>query len=216
MPRLLASITLVFVAGLGACRSFSPGGTAIEVRSLSSAATLKPALRTACYRRIDSNTADLYFSDIAESRLTDSADELSDAAGSILHIHYFLVPSPGNTPIDDTACNVTIRHVIFAPHSGASSGSDPAPHEPFQAFGIYGGGGFFYPSGEVGDATFGGSMHEGTHRLLHASQGFIDLLGPSAIDGDFEAVRDDGAAAAIQTRIDQFMRRTQASQPAPR
>lgn len=201
-------VLLVLSAVLAGCHSLGragPGTSRIDIRSLNSPATLTPALRTAIYRRIDASSADLYFSDLPEARLTDPADDLADAAGSIIHIHYFLEPSPGNTPIDNTACNAALHHVILAPGVGAQAGT--------QVFGVYGGGGFFYPAGSVGDATFGGTMTDGTHRLIRRTPGFEDLLGPSAINGKFAASRDDAGAAAIQARVEQFLKKAPPAQP---
>ncbi len=199
MLRVLSA--LIVAATLSACHSFGrggPGASKVEIRSLGSGATLNPALRTAIYRRIDDTTADLYFSDLPLARLTDPSDDLADAAGSIIQVHYFLEPSPGNTPIDDTACNVTVRNIVVAPGAGAQAGR--------QVFGVYGGGGFFFPAGTVGEGTFGGSMKDGTHRLLFKSPGFDDVLGPASIGGKLSASRDDGAGAAIQSRIEHYLK----------
>jgi hypothetical protein len=211
MLKPLVLMLVALLAVLPGCRSVSHGGGNLEIRSLETAATLTPAIRTACYKRVDLNTADLYFSDLPESRLIDPADDLSGAAGSIVHIHYFLEPSPGNTPIDDTACNATVRHVLIATTTETVPTSTDAstPHLPevVQVFGIYGGGGFFFPSGTVGDGTFGGSMRDGTHRLLYASPGFKDILGPATIGGKMVAARDDALADAIEVRIEQYLQR---------
>jgi hypothetical protein len=211
----LISTLAVLLAVLPGCRSADHGAGNLEVRSLNTAATLTPAIRTACYKRVDASTADLYFSDLPEGRLVDPADDLSDATGSIVHIHYFLEPSPGNTPIDDTACNATVRHVLIAaapatPSAAPAPAATPRLPETVQVFGIYGGGGFFYPSGPVGEETFGGTMRDGTHRLLYASPGFKDVLGPSTIGGEMAATRDDAVADAIESRIQHFLQRVPA------
>lgn len=209
MLKPIAALLVVSATVLGGCQSLAGGGGELQVRSLESTATLTPAIRTACYKRIDNSTADLYFSDLPEDRLVDPNDDLADLAGSILHIHYFLEPSPGNTPIDDTACNATLRQVIIAPapageaggaHGGTGGGTA-------QVFGIYGGGGFFYPSGSVGESTFGGSLNGAAHRLLYASPGFSDRLGPATVSGRVTATRDDAVADAIEARIEQYMQR---------
>lgn len=209
MPKPLALTLLLFASLLTGCSSLRGGGNALQIRSLESPATLTPAIRTACYKRIDDNTADLYFSDLPEGRLVDPSDDMADLAGSIVHIHFFLDPSPGNTPIDDTACNATLRHIIIAPATAPiAGGAEPGGGEsPAQVFGIYGGGGFFYPSGSVGETTFGGTMHDAAHRLLYASPGFHDLLGPAAVNGRATATRDDAVADAIEARIEQYLQR---------
>lgn len=181
------------------------GGT-MEIRSLEGAAVLEPALRTACYKQVDDHTADLYFSDLPADRLADPSDDLSDAAGSIVHIHYFLEPSPGDTPIDVTACNVTVRHVVIAPVTAAEERQGRR-----RVAGEYGGGGFFYPVGVNGDDVFGGTMREGTHRLIASTPGFKDVLGPASIGGKMLAARDEVLADAIAARMGKLLREIDAA-----
>jgi hypothetical protein len=181
------------------------GGT-LEIRSLEGTTVFNPALRTACYKMIDDTSADLYFSDLPADRLADPGDDLADAAGSILHIHYFLEPSPGNTPIDDTACNVTVRHIVIAPVSAAEERKGRA-----RVVGEYGGGGFFFPVGVNGDEVFGGTMRNGTHRLIASTPGFKDVLGPASIGGKMLAARDDALADAVAARMAKLLREIDAS-----
>ncbi|MCC6319993.1 MAG: hypothetical protein IT438_00975 [Phycisphaerales bacterium] len=192
---LLCSLPLAL--GMSGCLGFRSAGGDLTFASLDSGRVLAPTIATAIYGRTDANTADLYFSDLPEDRLTDPRDPLGGATGSLLHIHYFLNPDAGRTPIDNTACNVTIKHFVFA--GGELTGSP--------IFGVYGGGGFFFPSGEPGSNVFGGSIEEGTHRLLAATPGFNDLLGPSEVSGKMLATRDDDAADLIGRKVRQLLRR---------
>lgn len=191
-------------AGAG-CRAFSNAGGSLLIESLNNGSTLSPEVRTAVYKRVDANTADLYFSDLPEERLTDPLDKLEGVSGCILHIHYFLNPDAGSTPIDDTACNVTLRNFVIAPGAG-----DGQP----MVMGVYGGGGFFFPSGSPGSTIFGGSMRDGTHRLVGATPGFNDALGPAAIGGKMLATRDDDAAEAVERKLRGLMRRLAEVKPA--
>jgi len=206
MTRFLSLVLMLFLAGLPACSRITRPGGDLEIHSLQSPATLTPAIRTACYRRIDSGSADLYFSDLPESRLADADDDLAGASGSILQIHLFLEPSAGNTPIDDTACNAIVRHVVLA--QGAATTGAAA-----EVVGVYGGGGFFYPSGSVGDEVFGGSIRDGTHRLTASTPGFKDLLGPASLEGKLVAARDDDLALAIQSQLERLIRKTKSPTP---
>lgn len=203
----LAFAAIALFATLPACRALNQPGGNLTLTSLSGTGTLAPAIRAAVYKRIDDNTADLYFSDIPESRLTDGGDNLGDASGVILHIHFFLEPSAGNTPIDDTACNATIRSLVLAP--GADGTADS------QVIGVYGGGGFLFPSGSPGSRVFGGSMRDGTHRLLGSTTGFRDALGPASLSGKLLAVRDDAAADIVQRKMRVLLRRVPVSAPKP-
>ncbi len=214
MFKPFAALLVLSASLVSGCQSLHGGGGELQIRSLESTATLTPAIRTACYKRIDNNTADLYFSDLPEARLVDPTDDMADLAGSILHIHFFLEPSPGNTPIDDTACNATLRQVIIAPAATPNTGGSATGTAPAQVFGIYGGGGFFYPNGSVGETTFGGSLNGAAHRLLYASPGFDDRLGPATVTGKVIATRDDAVADAIEARIGQYLQREASAKPA--
>lgn len=180
---------------LPGCRTFSgqPGGD-LSIQGLNTHTSLLPNIRTAAYKRLDDNTADLYFSDLPEDRLLDTGDRLTGVSGSIIHIHYFLTPSAGNTPIDETACNITIRHILLASGEGG------------QASGIYGGGGFLFPSGTPGDSLFGGTIRAATHRLLQSSPNFNDALGVAALNGKVLAPEDETLADAIGGKMRMLMK----------
>lgn len=202
-------VVLVCVSGCALWRAAAGAGQAggtLEIRSLEGSTVFTPALRTACYKMIDDASADLYFSDLPADRLADPSDDLSDAAGSILHVHYFMEPSPGNTPIDDTACNVTVRHLVIAPVTVAEERKGRT-----RVVGEYGGGGFFYPIGVNGDEVFGGTMRDGTHRLIASTPGFKDVLGPASIGGKMLAARDDVLSGAIAARMSKLMREIDAT-----
>jgi hypothetical protein len=185
--RVLFLIGAVFVLGLTGC-TWAPRATQLTLRSINSpaGAFLAPAFQTGVYRSTDPNTADLFLTDIPLSRLTDPADTLADAEGSVLHLHMFLVPAAGKTPIDSSACNASIRHVVLS-HG---------------AIGFYGGGGFFYPNDTPGDAQMQGTIAEASLRLVRASRDFNDLLGSSVAEGTLNAALDDKMAKAIAARLD--------------
>lgn len=200
---LVTAASAAALALAGGCHTLGRPGGEVSVRSLTGNTVLKPTLRTAAYKRIDANTADLYFSDLPEDRLIDASDRLEDAAGTILHVHYFLTPSAGSTPIDDTACNVTFKQVVFAPGPNVdppANTNDPGSR-PGQVVGVYGGGGFLFPSGTPGADIFGGSVRNGTFRLIGATPGFRDALGTSEIEGKMLAVQDDALADAMAAKM---------------
>ncbi|MEM9082000.1 MAG: hypothetical protein AAGB34_00275, partial [Planctomycetota bacterium] len=64
------------------------------------------ALTVYAYR--DANTADIISSSWTVEELREYAETGRLRPGSMLHIHYFLTPAAGQTPIDFTANNVTI------------------------------------------------------------------------------------------------------------
>lgn len=168
------------------------GGTGITTTSVASGAFVTPTFTTAVYRFIDENTADVYLTDIPLARLADQSDSLGDVTGSIVHVHVFLTPKAGRTPIDETATNATVRHVIFA------GGTDVGNGRPAQ--GIYSGAGFVLTN-TIGKSALNGSIREVSARLSAGSPTFADALGPSVIRGSFSASLDDPASRTIAARV---------------
>lgn len=200
--RVIAGIGLTgVVMATTACSSVGGGlglgllsgsGGSMNMVSTTEATRLDASFRTAVYRYQDENTADLYFSDLTTEQLEAiasgrSRSEVAPEGGQILHIHLFLTPSAGRTPIEFTASNVTLTHIIL---SG-------------EAVGVYGGGGFLLPSRtfaiEPGRDRFGGDMRNATVRFLGGTDGFTDQIGSAALDGDLNARLDPDAATRIGT-----------------
>lgn len=200
---LFAALAALALFPLPGCRVFSHPGGDLTIASIANNTSLNPAIRTAVYKRVDANTAELYFSDLPEERFLEPGARLGDVPGIVLHIHYFLTPSAGSTPIDDTACNVTLKQVVFAPAAPSTSAT---AQRSLPAVGVYGGGGFFFPSGTLGTGVFGGSIRDGTFRLIESSPGFIDALGPSSVTGKLLASRDDVLADAMDRRMRELLR----------
>lgn len=164
-------------------------GARLSVDSVETAASLRPAFRTTAYTRSDRNTIDIYLSDLPASRFMNPRDRLDDATGNLVHIHVFLVPRAGRTPIDSTACNVTVRHVVFADG----------------AVGVYGGGGFVLPRTSFESEVFAGSVLDATLRLIRAGPGFSDRLGTATLAGRFAAQKNEPLAAAMGSRINSLI-----------
>jgi hypothetical protein len=171
------------------------GGTGrLSMTSTDSEWALTPDLRTAVYTTSDIAAADIYLSDLPLERLANLDDDLSGASGSLVHIRLFLLPRAGSTPIDSTACNITLRHVIIA-----SPGPGARP-----VIGVYGGGGFLLPSGSPGDRTIGGRLSEVTVRLTSSTDGFEDLFETGVVSGRFGATLNPDAANALAARVRQL------------
>ncbi|MBC7773046.1 MAG: hypothetical protein H7210_11160 [Pyrinomonadaceae bacterium] len=181
---------------LGAgCSRIMHEQTELSVRSLVSDTAMDPEMTVFAYVPTDRNTVDVYLSDIAASRLSDPTDTLAGVSGNIFHLHIFLMPEAGQTPIDSSACNFTVRHVVL---TGSS--------EPGQGIGIYGGGGFCLPDSSPGDRIFDGSLREATMRLARVGPGFADRLGASRMTGSFSAPRNDELSNAISQRLEMLSR----------
>ncbi len=146
---------------------------------------MAPVYTTQVFTHTDQNTVDVFLTDLPIDRLLNPTDGLGDLSGSIVHVHLFLMPKAGRTPIDTSACNSTVRHMIVA--QGAA--------------GLYGGGGFLYPSSDADEATFSATLEDASLRLIRQSTGFADRLGPARAEGSFTATRDDARARALQGRF---------------
>jgi len=166
-------------------------GTHARVRLTSplTGATLSPRLTTRAYSYADENTVDIYLSDLTpeELGLPIDPDPAKRPVGQIVHIHMFIRPSPGKTPIEPQASNCSIRHLILAP--GAT--------------GLYGGGGFLLPSSSASSGTFGGTISAGTLRLQAASPTFNDALGPTGVRASFKVKENRELALTIARRLEE-------------
>lgn len=127
------------------------------------------------------NEADFYLTDLPESVWREGGDA-SRATGTMVHIHMFMKPRPGKTPIEGAASTASVRVLVL------SNGE----------LGVYGGGGFFQSSGSPGDSTLGGSLHEGTLRLIRGTTNFEDRLGPGWFSGSLSARRVPEDAARLR------------------
>jgi hypothetical protein len=182
--RFTASVLVITT--IAGCSVLAPSKTDLSLVSADRPAALSPRFTTAVFFSGDPNEADLFLTDLPPERLADPNDTLADAAGSLLHVHLFVIPAAGSTPMDPTACNVALRYVVL---SGG-------------AVGVYSGGGFLYPSGKTASANFGGSLAGGSLRLTRATPDFLDVLGPALLEGSLSAARDPRAAAALRARLE--------------
>ncbi len=161
----------------------------LQLQGIETQRVLLPEYVTAVYRAIDENTADIFLSDLPadqiEGRLSNAASGLAGTPGVVIHIHVFLTPVAGRTPIEFSASNVSMTAVVMTGES----------------VGIYAGGAFCLPSTAMGRAKFKGRLREGTMRLVHSEQGFEDMLGATEVSGRVFARRDDNLAGRISERM---------------
>lgn len=166
--------------GLG---MFSGGTGNATIVSTTESTRLDVSFQTAVYTFVDENTADLYFTDLTSQQLDaiiggENRSEVAPDGAQILHVHMFLTPRAGRTPIEFSASNVTLSHYVLAG----------------DAIGVYGGGGFMLPSRvftrEPGSDRFGGQMREATVRFLASTPGFKDRIGSGVLDGTVSARLD--------------------------
>lgn len=206
---LISGIALLVSGGAG-CAGFGfdfGGPSSLEISSGRTGGLLSPSFVTAVYASPDENTADIYISDLPLAALTapDTAP-LDNASGVIVHVHYFLTPVAGRTPIAFDASNVGVRLFVLTPASD--------PDEP-PTIGVYGGGGFLLPSDDPdGDAT-SGRIKRATLRLIAAAPGFEDRLATAIVDGAIRASRDEPSARAISETIAAMLEEREAVEASP-
>lgn len=200
------SLLAMSVSGCGGASSLGlgmlgGGPGSIQIVSTTQQTRLDASFRNAVYTYADENTADLYFTDLTTEQIDAiaSGQSLASAApdgAQLLHIHLFLTPRAGRTPIDFTASNVTLTHYVLA-------GDE---------IGVYGGGGFLLPSRvftrEPGNERFGGQMRDATLRFLSGTPGFQDQLGSTSVDGTVNASLDPERAQRMTAVIDFLSRKT--------
>lgn len=190
LRALTASILAAGLCLTSACTSvenwFSAPGSVSTV-SVITGKYIEGDLPTAVYTMPDEFTADVYLTNLPISRLGDVSDNLADLSGTVVHIHVFLVPAAGKTPIAQHAVNASVRQLVL------SSG---------QA-GLYSGGGFVFTD-EPGDSSYSASVRDSSMRLAVASSGFVDQLGQANLTGGFNASLDDKAARLIAGRLAQY------------
>lgn len=147
---------------------------------------LDPAIKTRLFDYQNNNTADIVLSDLPPEILADG-DAWQSATGQIIHARMFVQPRPGRTPIETTACTVTLRYIVLAGEG---------------QYGIYAGGGFLIPDGAPEGTRFSGEIHNATLRLVSATPGFKDLIGSGTLGLDFRASRDENAVARATRNAD--------------
>ena len=170
------------LAFLSASCGMLPGGrSSIVFDSTARGHVLHPALTTQVFTAESLNSADVYLTDIPGVGTPEGVGE--GMTGNIIHIHMFLYPKAGQTPIDFTASNTTITHVVLAKG----------------AYGIYAGAGFLLPSSKpTKGSTFKGNIADATMMPVSATSGFNDLLGWNELSGSINAKRDDDRAEQIR------------------
>jgi hypothetical protein len=150
-----------------------PGSRAadLELRSLGDdPVVLGGEYQTSLYRHDPDRGTSFIVSDIPAQQL--ARGEYQD--GQVMHVVLLWVPKAGATPMDPTATNASVRHVVF-------SGGE---------VGIYGGAGFILPSGRLGGDNVSLDIRQATLTLLESTDGFVDVLGAARLTGSLKAGHD--------------------------
>ncbi|MEZ6241649.1 MAG: hypothetical protein R3B57_01250 [Phycisphaerales bacterium] len=193
---LLAVLTLATALAAPACSTVGiriPSGKA-EVVGVETGSRLAPRFPTRAYSATDDDTADIYLTDLSADDLTALFENpaTSGVSGQIVHLHMFVRPKPGRTPIESTAISATVRYAVIAEGR----------------VGLYAGAGFLFPNGKPGDNVLGGSISKADLRLERATPGFIDRLGPSVMSVSFNAVLDEPLSDELHRRLEVLAQNT--------
>lgn len=189
LPLLAGLLSL----GASSCGVFGGNLTrGTTLASVEDGTVLNVVPRYQAYYSSDINTADFFLSDLPPEAFADGAD-LSKFSGSLIHIHMFLAPKAGSTPIAFSASSATVRQLIIADGQ----------------MGMYSGGGFLLPRGTAGNSTFGGKLHSASMRLTARTPGFVDRLGSSEFASRLSVPKDVSRAK----RMSLLMERSYAMMP---
>jgi len=182
---LVLALAFALLTGCSTTRfsDMLPGSGTPELRSSLSGNSLPANLPTRIFAPSKIGVADLYLTDLPEELLRNGGD-LSTYKGIIIHVHSFLRPRAGKTPIDPDATTAVTRVFVLTGDGNA---------------GLYAGGGLFLTSDDPKAATFEGSLRGATLYLSRATAGFDDLLGPSRLAGLIAGKRDEVLAAQLAT-----------------
>ena len=163
MNRRLLVPGIVTLAALAGCAAGGSSGS-LRAESLgASPVVLSCDYVTAFYAARKGATTSFFLADVPLNELL--SGEMT--RGNVVHLDLLWVPKAGNTPMDSSATNVSIRFVVFADGE----------------LGVYGGAGFALPDGEAGAATLGLELRDASLTLLDSTDGFVDLLSPARLTG---------------------------------
>jgi hypothetical protein len=189
----IGTLGTVFLCGfIGGCGIGHSGGDA-RLSSMGGTGELRLDLPTRVYTSTDPDLVDMYMTDLPESVWRGGAD-VSDMAGTIVHLRMFIRPRAGRTPIAETASTSTVRCMVLARGE----------------IGVYGGGGFFVDGADAGEKEFRGSVRNATMRLVSATGGFNDRLGVSVFSGSVSARLDDQTAKQMERAVRALQNETRA------
>lgn len=189
-PIAVVSLILVSAAALSGCSGFKGGGSggSATLASEISEVMLQSTLPTRAYTYQDKNTADIYLTDLSQEQLTNFFEndaDWSSFTGSLVHIHLFLTPKPGRTPIEPTAANATVRYIVLAEGE----------------IGVYDGAGFILPGKKIGKDSLSGSLMGAPAKLTRRTANFHDPLPATRLDLSFSARRNSPLADELRARV---------------
>lgn len=179
-----AACALAASLAVAGCGTVGEVGT-VELTSLGGTArTLRPALGTGTYAQ-EAAQSSFILSDIDLSQLESG----EPVFGYVLHVNLLWIPKAGRTAVDPTATNTSIRLVVLAG----------------KELGVYGGGGFAWPDGDLGEPEFSLELVGSNMSLIACTAGFQDLMSPASLTGTLTATLDDAATRRMRRSTSQYV-----------
>lgn len=179
---------MILVAAIGLPSCAGPGGPVCSLATESigeSPVVLDGDFAILVYSHEPAGETSFLLSDVpAEDLIAGRIDECQ-----VMHLELLWQPLAGATPMDATATNFSIRHVII---SGAEVG-------------VYSGAGFAMSQGTPGATKLGIVLRDTTVRLQESTDGFIDRLSPARLTGRFVATLDPESTRKLQIAISQVV-----------
>ncbi|MCZ6835777.1 MAG: hypothetical protein O7G85_08390 [Planctomycetota bacterium] len=170
---------------LGGCKA-TPITGVLSVQSLKNEPVLLESnFTTAVFTNEPQTETSFWLSDVSVQDLL--AGRVVE--GQIVHVEMIWSPKAGSTPMDSSATNASIRYVVIS-HGEV---------------GIYIGAGYAIPSGDLQGSSVTLSIRDASLRLGESTPGFIDLLGPAQISGQFTATRDAKKARSLFVSVSQYV-----------
>lgn len=187
-PRAICawSCLAALIVAAGGCQTAIVRGAG-DLRASSDTASLPVSANVNVFAFERGSDASFYLTDCNPDALVRG----DVTRGQLLHVEFLWVPKAGETPMDDSATNITLRHVVIVDGE----------------VGIYVGTGFARIRGALDEDEVGLSIRASTMRLAESTEGFRDVLGVATIRGEIEAVRDPQLARTLHRAASRLVTR---------
>ncbi|HMN95416.1 MAG TPA: hypothetical protein PKC43_04295 [Phycisphaerales bacterium] len=182
--RLLRGIGAAAAVALGACSAPAGKGSVALTGQGRDPAVLKGSFQLAAYAVGPIQTS-VYMTDLPIDTLV--GDE--PITGQIVHVELLWKPIAGRTPVESTATNASIRHVVFAAGE----------------VGVYGGAGFVSVRGTPGTSQLSLRIYDASMALLESTPGFVDVLTPAMLDGRVVAIASEERTLRVRRVVSQLV-----------
>ena len=107
----------------------------------------------------------------------------------VVHLQLLWKPRPGMTSVSANGTNVVIRYIIINEDE----------------VGVYAGGGFAWPSGDIGSSPIRLNLIGSSLVLTDHTEGFIDIMSPAKLTGSFTAPFDPIFTLQMRQAVSQIV-----------